>query len=72
MLEAQLEKIQGQLMGLDYAEQIYDMVKERAGQVVRYRIPVTPEMRKYVKEHGFGNFAKGGIVDVANYLGWNF
>lgn len=72
MLEAQLEKIRGQLIGLDYAEQIYDMIKERSGQVVRYRIEITPEMRKYVKEQGFGNFAKGGIVDIANYLGWNF
>lgn len=72
MLEAELAKIEGQLMGLDYAEQIYDMIKERAGQVVRYKIEVTPEMRKFVKERGFGAFAKGGIVDIANYLGWNF
>lgn len=54
------------------APKILKEIDQISGKPVeRYTLEITPELRDFVRQRGFKNFAKGGIVDIANYLAWS-
>lgn len=70
--KASLRETQQKLLAADLVPQVLGEVKAKFGlESKRYVLPITDEVREFVKTQGFKNFSKGGVVDLANYLAWS-
>jgi hypothetical protein len=45
--------------------------KFKSNTVPRYFADITDDLREFVKNKGWAGFAKGGIVDLFNYMAWS-
>ena len=59
-----------------YQTVVPQLVKEletkfKSNWVPRYFADITDELREFVKNKGWAGFAKGGIVDLFNYMAWS-
>ena len=59
-----------------YQTVVPQLVKEletkfKSNTVPRYFADITDELREFVKNKGWAGFAKGGIVDLFNYMSWS-